>query len=83
MKITVLGGSPKGTKSVTMQYIRFLELQYPEVEFEVLQPAFRIRRLELNSELFDKMVETVRLSDAVLWAFPLYVHSVCSQYLRF
>ena len=83
MKITVLGGSPKGMKSVTMQYIRFLELQYPEVEFEVLQPAFRIRRLELNSELFDKMVETVRLSDAVLWAFPLYVHSVCSQYLRF
>lgn len=83
MKIAVLGGSPKGEKSVTMQYVEYLRLSRPEVEFDVMQPAIRIRRLEQSPELFNKMIESVRGADAVLWAFPLYVHSVCSQFHRF
>jgi len=29
MKICVLNGSPKGRDSVTLQYVRFLELAFP------------------------------------------------------
>ncbi len=83
MKMIVLGGSPKGEKSVTMQYVEYLKLKFPEVSFDVKQPAFRIRRLEQSPEVFDDIIKAVSQADGVLWAFPLYVHSVCSQYHRF
>jgi len=83
MTITVLGGSPKGATSVTMQYVDYLRRRYPAIEFDVRQPAIRIRKLEADRGAFDAVVEAVRAADAVLWAFPLYVHGVCSQYQRF
>jgi multimeric flavodoxin WrbA len=83
MKITVLGGSPKGQISVTMQYVKFLQTNYPEHEFRVLQPAQTIVRLERDPAAFADFLENIRSADLVLWAFPLYVFSVCAQYLRF
>ncbi len=83
MKIIVLGGSPKGEKSVTMQYVEYLKRRYSNVDFDVRQPAIRIRRLEQDSERFDEIIDAVKHADAVLWAFPLYIHTVCSQYHRF
>ncbi len=83
MKIIVLGGSPKGETSVTMQYVEYLKRRYPEVTFDVQQPAAQIRRLESNKEAFEEIIAGVAAADGVLWAFPLYVHGVCSQYQRF
>jgi multimeric flavodoxin WrbA len=66
-----------------MQYVEYLKRIRPDVGFDVVQPAFRIRKLEQRPEIFDRMMDVVRRSDAVLWAFPLYIHSVCSQFHRF
>jgi multimeric flavodoxin WrbA len=83
MRILVLGGSPKGETSVTMQYVRWLKENLVGNEIEVIQIASRIGVLERDETAFAAVIEAVRRSDAVLWAFPLYVFTVCSQYKRF
>jgi multimeric flavodoxin WrbA len=83
MKITVLNGSPKGQASVTVQYVHFLQLKFPDVEFKILDVAQKIKKLEEDKEAFQNVIEEVSTSDAVLWAFPLYYLLVSSQYKRF
>jgi len=83
MKILVLGGSPKGETSVTMQYVRWIKENLEGHEIETLQVASRIAALERDEAAFEAVIEAVRSADAVLWAFPLYVFTVCSQYKRF
>ncbi|MGD0565850.1 MAG: NAD(P)H-dependent oxidoreductase [Candidatus Goldiibacteriota bacterium] len=83
MKVTVLGGSPKGETSVTMQYVEFLKTNFSEHEFAIHQPAFNIAALEKEKTKFDPIMNDVRDAGLVLWAFPLYVFTICSQYQRF
>jgi multimeric flavodoxin WrbA len=83
MKIVVLNGSPKGEVSVTRQYVVYLEKTFPEHQFVVLPVAQRIRELERDAAAFDKVIADVRTADGVIWAFPLYILLVCSQYKRF
>jgi len=83
MRILVLGGSPKGETSVTWQYIRWLKESLSGHEIEGLQVASRIKLLEKDEAAFAAVIEAVRGADAVIWAFPLYVFTVCSQYKRF
>ena len=83
MKIVVLNGSPKGEVSVTRQYVVYLEKRFPEHQFVVLPVAQRIRELERDAAAFDKVIAEVRSADGVIWAFPLYILLVCSQYKRF
>jgi multimeric flavodoxin WrbA len=83
MRILVLGGSPKGETSVTMQYVRWIREQVSGHEIETIQVASRIAALERDEVAFEALVDKVRRADAVLWAFPLYYLTVCSQYKRF
>ncbi|HNZ31340.1 MAG TPA: NAD(P)H-dependent oxidoreductase [Smithellaceae bacterium] len=83
MKIAVLNGSPKGQVSVTMQYVHFLQLKFPEIEFEFFDIALKINKLEKDNGEFNKIIQEISSADAVLWAFPLYFFLVCSQYKRF
>jgi multimeric flavodoxin WrbA len=83
MKIMVLGGSPKGEVSVTMQYVEYMRQYLHEHTFTVVQAAAPIKRLEKNPGDFMKIIEQVREADVVVWAFPLYYCLVCSQYKRF
>jgi len=83
MKIVVLGGSPKGDNSVTLQYVAFIRKKFPQHEFEVFNIAQRIRQIETNQEVFDGILTAVKSADAVLWAFPLYVLLVHGNYKRF
>ncbi len=83
MKILVLSGSPKGEQSVTMQYVQYLARIHPEREFLVRHVAHRVRSLERHPEQFADLLAEVRQADLVLWAFPLYILLVCSQYKRF
>jgi len=83
MKIAVLNGSPKGEISVTVQYIKLIQKKFPQHELKLINVAHDIIKIEKNDDLFQSIIEEVRESDGVIWAFPLYVFLVCSQYKRF
>jgi multimeric flavodoxin WrbA len=83
MKITVLNGSPKGETSVTMQYVKYIQKTFPEHDVEIVSVAQRIKRIERDETLFQEIVERIRASDGILWAFPLYILHVHAGYKRF
>jgi multimeric flavodoxin WrbA len=83
MKISVLNGSPKGDVSVTMQYVHYIQKMFPDNAMTVHNISQRIKAIEKDAGLFDKIVQDVKSSDLVVWAFPLYYLLVPSQYKRF
>ena len=83
MKIAVLNGSPKGDLSVTIQYVNFIQKKFPRHELKILNIASQMKGIEKDAKVFQEMMDEVRSSDGVLWAFPLYVFLVSSQYKRF
>ncbi len=83
MKIAVLNGSPKGDLSVTMQYVHFIQKKFPQHDLKIFNIAQQIRRIEKDEKVFQEIIDGVKSSQAVLWAFPLYVFLVSSQYKRF
>jgi multimeric flavodoxin WrbA len=83
MKVVVLNGSPKGAIGVTHQYTAFLERVFPEHELVTIPVAQRIREISRDPAERRKVLEEVAAADGVLWAFPLYILLVSSQYKRF
>ena len=83
MKIVVLNGSPKGDISVTMQYVAYIRKKFPENDYEILNIAHEIRKIEKDTATWEKIIGAIRSADLVLWAFPLYYLVVCAQYKRF
>ena len=83
MKIIVLNGSPKGDISVTMQYVAYIQKRLPQHELKIINISQRIDKIEKDESVFQGIVDEVRSSDGVLWAFPLYLLLVPSQYKRF
>lgn len=83
MKIIVLNGSPKGERSVTMQYIDFIRKKFPQHELKILNIAQRGKEIENRKDVFQEVIEEINKADGVLWAFPLYVFLIPSQYKRF
>ena len=83
MKIAVLNGSPKGNISVTMQYVHYIQKKFPQHELKIFNISQEIRKIERDEKAFQGIIDEVRLSDGVLWAFPLYYLHVPSQYKRF
>ena len=83
MKITILNGSPKGSESVTMQYILYIQKKHPQHEYNILNIAYKIKKLEKDEEIFKEIVKEIESSDGIIWGFPVYVMLVCSQFKRF
>src|SRR4030067_2146090 len=83
MKITVLNGSPKGHLSVTMQYVNFIQIKFPRHELKILNIASTIKKIEKDGKAFQEIMDEVRSSEGVWWAFPLYYLLFSSQYKRF
>ena len=83
MKVIVLNGSPKGDLSVTMQYVAYIQKRFPGHELKIINISQRIKRIEKDESTFQGIMDEVRSSDVVLWAFPLYLLIVPSQYKRF
>lgn len=83
MKIAVCNGSPKGEKSITLQYIKYLETRLPEVDFVIFHVAKQIKKLKDDVFYFEEMLKEIGYADAVIWSFGLWVLSVPAQMLRF
>jgi len=83
MKIVVLHGSPKGEKSITLQYVHYMQKLYPQHRLEIEHLVRQIRKLENDEQAFGELIERVRAADGILWAFPLYVCLVHANYKRF
>jgi multimeric flavodoxin WrbA len=83
MRIVVLNGSPKGDLSITLQYVLLVRKKFPEHQFKVFSISQEIRKLERDESAFKEVIDEVRASDGVLWAFPLYFLLVHSHYKRF
>jgi multimeric flavodoxin WrbA len=83
MKIVVLNGSPKGNLSTTLQYVRFMEKNFPGNSFQVFNIAHDIRKIETDETIFRGMIDEMKDADCILWAFPLYYFLVASQFKRF
>jgi len=83
MKVIVLNGSPKGSFSVTEQYLRFVEKKRPHIDFEYLRVAQSVGSLQRHPSKLKTVLEKVRDADLVVWSFPVYYMLVCSQYKKF
>lgn len=83
MKFVVLNGSPKGDISVTMQYIRFIQTNFKDHQFEIINISKGLIKYEKEKEAFHEIISKVEESDGVIWAFPVYVFTVHSNYQRF
>lgn len=83
MNITVINGSPKGTKGTSHQYIRFLQHQYPEHNFEVIEGARKINKIERDPGRFENVVTQMVEADAIIWCYPVYFMLVPAQLKRF
>lgn len=79
MKITVLNGSPHGKNGVTAQYTKYLEIKFPEYEFNTVEVARKIHKIERDTNYFDEIIQQIDTADAVIWAFPVYFMLVPSQ----
>ena len=80
MKILVLNGSPKGSYSITLQTVHYLQALHPEHNFEILHVASRIKALEKD---FSPAVAAVERADLLLFSYPVYTFIAPCQLHRF
>lgn len=84
MNIVVLNGSPKGKDlSITMRSVELMSMVSPGHRFTVIDIASDIRKIEEDKTVLEGIAEAVDRSDGVLWAFPVYILLIPSQYKRF
>jgi multimeric flavodoxin WrbA len=83
VKIIILNGSPKGKESVTLHYVKFIQKKFSDHEYEIVNVAQKINRIEKDEKFFNAIIKKVKSADAVIWSFPLYVFLVAAQYKRF
>lgn len=80
MNILILNGSPRGTNSITLQTVLYLQKIHPEHDFTILQVGQRIRRYEKD---FSEALAALTQAELVLFAYPVYTFIVPYQMHKF
>ena len=83
MKIIVLNGSPKSETSFTMHYIRFIQKKFLQHELKIINVSQKIKLIEKDKSVFQEILNEVKSSKGVIWAFPVHFFLVPSQYKKF
>jgi len=83
LKFVILNGSPRETKSVTYQYLRYIEINFPENEYIVYHIGRKIKKIEKDQEYFDSILKDIAAADGVIWIYPVYLLLIPSQLKRF
>lgn len=82
-KIIALNGSPKGSNGTTIQFAKYIQRKYPEREIKIFHIAQKLKYYENNMDTFQELIDEIQSSEGIIWAFPLYVLHVHSNYKRF
>lgn len=75
MKISIINGSPKGGKSTSELMIGHLTAKISDCEVKIYNICKKI--------LSEEQYTNIKNSDALIFAFPLYIDSIPSHLLRF
>ncbi|MBN2340494.1 MAG: NAD(P)H-dependent oxidoreductase [Deltaproteobacteria bacterium] len=81
--VLVINGSPKGSNSSTMQYVRYISKQLPKHHFETVHVAKNIELLKKDRNEFNSLMQKFQNADAVLFGFGVWVIGVSSQLMSF
>jgi multimeric flavodoxin WrbA len=80
----ILNGSPKGPKSVSLQYAKYiLQAQPTTIDYSVVHIAQLVQLYEKNAQKWAALMAQIKKADVIIWAFPLYYMLVHSNYKRF
>ena len=80
MHILVINGSPKGSYSITLQTINYLQKLHPEHTFEALHAGKQIKKLEKD---FSPALEAIHRAELILFSYPVYTFIAPYQLHRF
>lgn len=80
MNILVINGSPKGSYSITLQTILYLEKTFPKHTYKILHAGQRIRSLAKD---FSAAAKDLEEADLLLFSYPVYTFIAPSQLHHF
>ena len=80
MNILVVNGSPKGTYSITLQTVLYLEKKFPEHRFQILHAGATVKRLEKD---FSPALQAIQEAELILFSYPVYTFVAPCQLHRF
>ena len=80
MNILVINGSPKGSNSITLQTLLFLEKIFTEHKFSFLNAGQKIKYYEKN---FNEIKEEFEKANVVIFSYPVYTFLAPYQLHRF
>jgi len=83
MKITILNGSPKGNKSVSLQSARYILKKFNKDDHSIINISKSINKIENNIEEFEAILSEIKKSDLILFVSPVYSLLIPSQYKKF
>lgn len=81
--ITVINGSPKGKKSISLKFVEYLQKKHPQTDFRYFHVAKDIRLYSRGADAWNPLKEALGASQGVLWVFPVYVFQAPASLMRF
>lgn len=66
-----------------MQYVKYVQKHYPQHEYLFHNISSRIKKIEMNDDLFNGIIADIESCDSIIWSTPVYTLFVPAQYMRF